>query len=455
MKQFIFIIAALLGIGCMLNAQQTVGVTTDSLRIERNGEYIVVDMNMGLSPLEVDINRAVLLTPRFVCATDTLELPSIGVYGRQRYYYYVRNGESMLSGAKEMSFKARSKPSDVAYHAIIPYYGWMNGAALELYRSDYGCCNTLLAECVEPLGGYMEVLPLSPQLLYVYPQAEAVKSRSLSGSAFIDFPVNKTVIYPEYRRNTHELGKIQASIDSVRNDKDLTTASLPFVQLDSVLGAVGSRVLLTRIVSDTPLPQGEGNEEMRDAVLQNSLREYDFYDPATNTIEKVFDEPYYPEERNERKGYLGYCGDKLYFGVTYTDSAAAFSTRNTLVSYDRTAGTWQEECSADSKGGEYSNFWPLLQDGQLRLVVLWRGTDTLTLYSIDNGARYEVPYEEAGSDATGNRNFPIALTDDGRILVTDGYIDRSGMAASRYALIDLGAYLAGSREYTAVEMWTE
>ena len=226
MKQMILIITAWLGTCCMLNAQQTVGVTTDSLRIERNGEYIVVDMSMGLSPLDVDVNRAVLLTPRFVCATDTLELPSIGVYGRQRYYYYVRNGESMLSGAKEMSFKARSKPSDVAYHAIMPYYGWMNGAALELYRSDYGCCNTLLAEYVEPLGGYMEVIPLSPQLLYVYPQAEAVKSRSLSGSAFIDFPVDKTVIYPEYRQNTHELGKIQASIDSVRNDKDITITSV-------------------------------------------------------------------------------------------------------------------------------------------------------------------------------------------------------------------------------------
>ena len=172
---------------------------------------------------------------------------------------------------------------------------------------------------------------------------------------------------------------------------------------------------------------------------------------------------YYPEDHNESKSYLGYCGDKLYFGVSCTDGASALSRKNTLVSYDRTAGTWQEECSADSKGGEYSNFWPLLQDGfwpfsldgQLKLVVLWRGTDTLTLYSIDNGARYEVPYEEAGSDATGNRNFPIALTDDDRILVTDGYIDRSGVAASRYALIDLGAYLAGSREYTAVEMWTE
>lgn len=239
---------------------------------------------------------------------------------------------------------------------------------------------------------------------------------------------------------------------------ELTTASLPFVQLDGVPGAVGSRVLLTRIVSDTPLPEGEGNEEMQDAVLQNSLREYDLYDPATNTIEKVFDEPYYPEDHNEIKSYLGYCGDKLYFGVTYTDSASAFSTRNTLVSYDRTAGTWQEECSADSKGGEYSNFWPLLQDGQLRLVVLWRGTDTLTLYSIDDGARYEVPYEEArssGADASGNVNFPVALTGDGRVLVTDGYVYRNGVAASRYALIGLDAYLAGSREYTAVEMWTE
>lgn len=236
---------------------------------------------------------------------------------------------------------------------------------------------------------------------------------------------------------------------------ELTTASLPFVQLDSVPGAVGSRVLLTRIVSDTPLPEGEGNEEMLDAVLQNSLREYDFYDPATNTIEKVFDEPYYPEDRNELKSYLGYCGDKLYFGVSCTDGASALSRKNTLVSYDRTAGIWQEECSADAKSGEYSGFWQFLQDGRLKLVVLWRGKDTLTLYSIDNGARYEVPYEEAGPDATGNRNFPIALTDDGRILVTDGYIDRSGVAASRYALIDLGAYLAGSREYTAVEMWTE
>jgi hypothetical protein len=88
MKRTYLIITALFGTSCMLNAQQTTGVIADNLKIERNGEYMVVDMNMNLSRLDVESNRAVLLTPRFISTVDTLELPSVGVYGRQRYYYY-------------------------------------------------------------------------------------------------------------------------------------------------------------------------------------------------------------------------------------------------------------------------------------------------------------------------------------------------------------------------------
>ena len=76
------------------------------------------------------------------------------------------------------------------------------------------------------LGHFEEPVPYTPRPVYVRPTAEAVKSRSLSGSAFIDFPVNKTVIYPDYRRNTAELGKIEATIDSVRNDRDVTITSV-------------------------------------------------------------------------------------------------------------------------------------------------------------------------------------------------------------------------------------
>ena len=47
MKRTYLIITALFGTSCMLNAQQTTGVIADNLKIERNGEYMVVDMNIG------------------------------------------------------------------------------------------------------------------------------------------------------------------------------------------------------------------------------------------------------------------------------------------------------------------------------------------------------------------------------------------------------------------------
>ena len=65
-----------------------------------------------------------------------------------------------------------------------------------------------------------------PELVYVRPQGQIEKRDSLEGSAFIDFPVDQTMIYPDYRRNTAELGKIQSSIDSVRNDTDITITSV-------------------------------------------------------------------------------------------------------------------------------------------------------------------------------------------------------------------------------------
>lgn len=229
MKKTSYILILLLGAGLTAEAQnskQTVvdGVSVSDVKMERNGAYIAVDMNLGLKDLAVEGNRAVLLTPRLVNGSDSLDLPSIGIYGRRRYYFYVRNGESLLTDKDEMSYKASEKPDGIAYHNIVSYADWMNGAVLSLHRSDYGCCNTLLARQDGTLGRHTEAF--FPELVFVQPEAEIMKSRSLSGSAYIDFPVDQTVIYPDYRRNTVELGKIQATIDSVRNDKDVTITSV-------------------------------------------------------------------------------------------------------------------------------------------------------------------------------------------------------------------------------------
>lgn len=222
----IFILAALLGMGNLSEtaAQNTEyitpGVSIGNFKMNREGKYLTVEMDLDLNSLDVDANRAVLLTPRLVNGTDSLDLPSVGIYGRRRYYYYVRNGIGSISGENETVYRAADKPNSVAYDNITEYKEWMDGATLKFHRSDWGCCHGILAEYEGILGRHREAF--FPELIFVQPKAEIMKSRSLSGSAYIDFPVDQTVIYPDYRRNTAELGKIQATIDSVRNDKDVT-----------------------------------------------------------------------------------------------------------------------------------------------------------------------------------------------------------------------------------------
>ena len=225
MKRTIFILTALLGTGGMSEAvaqnagEITPGVSITKFSMDREGKYLAVDMEMDIDSLEVESNRAVLLTPRLVNGTDSLDLPSVGIYGRRRYYYYLRNGMGSISGETETVYRASEKPDMVEYGNLAEYRDWMDGATLKFHRSDWGCCHGLLAEYDGIIGRHHEAF--FPELVFVQPEAE-MKRRSLSGSAYIDFPVDKTVIYPDYRRNTVELGKIEATIDSVRGDKDVT-----------------------------------------------------------------------------------------------------------------------------------------------------------------------------------------------------------------------------------------
>ena len=203
-------------------------ILINSPKVERNGNYMLVYMHLDLTKLSVGSNRAVVIKPCLVNGNDSLVLPAVGVYGRNRYIYYQRhNGETMLTGKDGENYRSSKTPSSIAYRQMPEYAEWMDGAVLRLYRYEYGCCNKQLSEdalalLTTPKQEVVEVDNFFPELVYVRPEAEARKSRNLEGSAFIDFPVNRTVIYPEYRRNTVELAKIRATIDSVRLDKDVT-----------------------------------------------------------------------------------------------------------------------------------------------------------------------------------------------------------------------------------------
>lgn len=218
-------VVALLSV-CATQAQNMPDVDIKDFTLELKDEYLNVDIDIDLSKLVVKGTQAVVLTPKIINGADTLLLRSIGVYGRNRNIYYQRNEHIKPTHQGDIELTASQTQDVVSYKTSVVFMDWMNGCRVELARRDYGCCghSDLIAEreLVDkfPLEEYV------PELIYLRPEHEVIKTREISGSAFIDFPVSQTVIYPTYRNNVAELAKITGTIDSVKRDSDISIKSV-------------------------------------------------------------------------------------------------------------------------------------------------------------------------------------------------------------------------------------
>lgn len=107
------------------------------------------------------------------------------------------------------------------------FNGVKDGAPLDM-RTNLKLGVTLLLrekkKSIEPAGPiiYDNRLREIPWLPFLTPEAEDTKLRSIMGRAFLDFPVNETTIYPDYRRNQEELKRMRATIDNAIFDKTIS-----------------------------------------------------------------------------------------------------------------------------------------------------------------------------------------------------------------------------------------
>lgn len=227
MKKAIILLSVLSLCSGLSSAKGVAPVGLDSVHLLRHGDYMVLDMMVDLQPTKVESTKAQILTPMLVSETgDTVAMKPIGVYGRQRYLVHQRNSKYPLGAADEDIFKMADRPSALSYSAMVPFDDWMNTSTLVMRRSLYGCSDCLMDQKTDTIADYFQQDPEIPQIIYFPTNETNVKMETLEGSAFIDFPVDQTVIYPNYRDNVRELGKIQATIDTVYNDPDVTITSV-------------------------------------------------------------------------------------------------------------------------------------------------------------------------------------------------------------------------------------
>lgn len=226
MRRIYTIIFALLATVPAAFAQEMNGVVVENYTMERSGNYIVVDMDLDVSNLDIRNTEVVLLTPHIVRDTLSKDLRSIGIYGRNRHFYYERNKDLAPTTSDDMYFRSNNTPDKVHYQAVVSFEEWMDGCQLVFEREDCGCGGSVIGKSASLLIDRFPLEPYRPKLIYVRPNTKSEKVYTISGSAYVDFPVSRMEINTEYRNNRYELAKITQTIDSVRSDKDITIQSI-------------------------------------------------------------------------------------------------------------------------------------------------------------------------------------------------------------------------------------
>ncbi len=231
----------------MMTAKASVNsAVVSAAQLTHDGRLMTADVELALTQVHAPANGAILLTPAIAGQTDTVRLAPVGIYGRTRWYHYQRDGH-MLGGTDEKYYRQGEQPATLSYRQSVDYEPWMDSAELLLIEDTYGCCRRLETTDLLAIGSWQEpaVEPYVAQMAFVVPEAETIKTRSIKASAFITFKVNQIVLEPAYMNNPVELGKIQASIDSVKEQPDLTIKHVAIQGFASPEGGYQNNVRLS------------------------------------------------------------------------------------------------------------------------------------------------------------------------------------------------------------------
>lgn len=203
---------------------------------------IVMQSNMRISS-----NHAAILTPILENKGYTKALPAILVYGRKRALVNGRNN-STPKDAYTIIRRKRKTEQRVSYLVQIPYEKWMRQASLVMDADLCGCRDIIEAAALDPIAT-LNITPAKPKtyIAYITPAGETItKQRSIEGKAYLDFPVNKTEIHPNYRNNKQELANIRATIDTVQNDKYTSITNISIEGFASPEGSYTSNARLAQ-----------------------------------------------------------------------------------------------------------------------------------------------------------------------------------------------------------------
>ncbi|MCD8135103.1 MAG: DUF3868 domain-containing protein [Parabacteroides gordonii] len=216
--------------------------------LEQQGDSLPVAFLLDAGGLKIESCRSLTLTPMIAGEKDTLRLQPIVFNGRNRHQVYRRNlslGEEDPQTYYAVVKMTGKEEKTVAYRRSVLFAPWMNDARLVIEENLCGCGGHTQQTTCDPLFAVIAPVPLveepfRPAYAYLQPAPEKVKNRTELKDIYLNFPVNKTVIYPEYMNNPAELTKAQKMIEGINSDKNLSIREVLIKGYASPEGSVAS-----------------------------------------------------------------------------------------------------------------------------------------------------------------------------------------------------------------------
>lgn len=248
----IYVLAALLAaFSPVVKAQMSAPVNVVCNDLKQQGKDLYINAVITVRGDLVASKQSLTLTPVLESPTQKMGLPSILINGKNRNKVY--NREIALNNLQDeprfVVINGKDNPTaTVSYVMTIPFEPWMKDAKFVLAQNLCGCGKE---EPVEPLliANKVRTRPdkryeIVPTLVYISPEAETEKHRAEVGTAFLDFQVGKYQILPDFRNNATELGKIDNTINTVVNDKNITLKGIVLKGFASPEGTYKSNTVL-------------------------------------------------------------------------------------------------------------------------------------------------------------------------------------------------------------------
>lgn len=253
MKSIRYILFALTcSVAVSVSAQEVAGsqVQIDNKAVSLSADtQLQIGMDVTVpADMKLTSNTMLTLTPVLMEKGDngaSKVLPAVYVYGRARQVVAERTGK-IPADAFETLRRDNGAAQTIHYNARVPYEKWMNGADLKMMATVHGCANCLKEEDLAYISPVLlEQYMVKPAIAFVKPAAE-IKTRAEKGSAYLDFPVNQTKIYPEYRRNPYELEEINRTINVVKENPDTKITSISLHGFASPEGSYSNNTRLAK-----------------------------------------------------------------------------------------------------------------------------------------------------------------------------------------------------------------